>query len=83
MDSWVGSGVDMLTLLDDVNLKIQLPCHERNFNLRIPCITEMLDVGRVFPSIPQEQLLGARPGDNIGTVGFFIRIVSLRKKALR
>lgn len=40
LDAWTGSGVDQLTLLREADIKIQLPCNERNFRLRIPCVTE-------------------------------------------
>lgn len=31
MDALVGSGVDQLTLMDERDIKIQLPCNARNF----------------------------------------------------
>ncbi|KAH9209569.1 fungal-specific transcription factor domain-containing protein [Leptodontidium sp. 2 PMI_412] len=82
MDSWVGSGVDQLTLLNDFDLKIQLPCHERNFNLQIPGITETLEEGNVLPFIPQHQR-PPQPKDNMGLMAYFARLVCIRKKVLR
>lgn len=82
MDSWVGSGVNQLTLLEDKDLKIQLPCHSHNFSLGTPCITEVLEEGRVLGFISQEQIQ-FRPAENMGIEAYFIRLVSIRKRVLR
>jgi hypothetical protein len=82
MDSWVGSGVNQLTLIDDKDLKIQLPCHSHNFSLGTACVTEMLDQGKVLGFIPSEQT-PLRPAQNMGIEAYFIRLVSSRKKVLR
>lgn len=81
MDSWVGSGVDELTLFEDTDIKIQLPCHSRNFLLQIPCITETLD-NRVLKFLPEE-LTPQNAADNMGMMAYFIRLVKLRKQVLR
>lgn len=81
MDSWIGSGVDQLTLLEDADVKIQLPCHSRNFHLQIPCVTETLD-GKVLDFLPEE-LISNGPAENMGMMAYFIRLVKLRKKVLR
>lgn len=82
MDSWVGSGVNQLTLLEDRDVKIQLPCHSHNFTLGIPCITETLDANKVLNFIPQESV-PSDPSQNMGIESYFIRLVSSRKKVLR
>ncbi|KAJ5770523.1 uncharacterized protein N7511_002574 [Penicillium nucicola] len=82
MDSWVGSGVNQLTLLEDKDLKIQLPCHSHNFSLGTACVTETLDEGKVLGFIPREQT-PSRPAQNMGIEAYFIRLVSSRKKVLR
>ncbi|KAJ5676184.1 hypothetical protein N7462_009081, partial [Penicillium macrosclerotiorum] len=82
MDSWVGSGVNQLTLLEDRDLKIQLPCHTHNFSLGIPCITEILEAGKVVNFVLQEQV-PTDPSQNMGIEAYFIRLVSSRKKVLR
>lgn len=82
MDSWVGSGVDQLTLLEDNDIKIQLPCHSRNFLLQIPCITEILEEGKVLRFLPRE-LIPFNAKENMGMTAYFIRLVKLRKKVLR
>lgn len=82
MDSWVGSGVNQLTLIEDKDLKIQLPCHGHNFSLGTACVTEMLDQGKVLGFIPSEQA-PSRPAQNMGIEAYFIRLVSSRKKVLR
>ncbi|CAI7596646.1 unnamed protein product [Penicillium bialowiezense] len=82
MDSWVGSGVNQLTLLEDKDLKIQLPCHSHNFSLGTPCITETLDEGKVLGFISQEHI-PFQPAQNMGIEAYFIRLVSIRKRVLR
>lgn len=82
MDSWVGSGVNQLTLLEDKDLKIQLPCHSHHFSLGTPCITETLDEGKVLGFIPREQPHFS-PTQNMGIEAYFIRLVSIRKRVLR
>ncbi|KAJ5234742.1 uncharacterized protein N7469_003910 [Penicillium citrinum] len=82
MDSWVGSGVNQLTLLEDRDVKIQLPCHSHNFTLGIPCITETLDANKVLNFVPQDEI-PPNPSQNMGIESYFIRLVSSRKKVLR
>lgn len=82
LDSWVGSGVNQLTLLEDRDLKIQLPCHSHNFSLGIPCVTETLDEAKVLSFISNEQIPND-PCQNMGIEAYFIRLVSVRKKVLR
>ncbi|KFX87420.1 hypothetical protein V490_08281 [Pseudogymnoascus sp. VKM F-3557] len=81
-DSWVGSGVDQLTLIADCDVKVQLPCHERNFIQQIPSITETLTKGQVLNFIPQE-LRPRDPSINMGIAAYFARIAGIRKKILR
>ncbi|KAJ5708823.1 hypothetical protein N7493_010157 [Penicillium malachiteum] len=82
LDSWVGSGVNQLTWLEDRDLKIQLPCHSHNFSLGISCITETMDHGKVLSFIPNDQV-PPEPSQNMGIEAYFIRLVSIRKKVLR
>lgn len=82
MDAWVGGGADDLTLIADQNMKIQLPCNERNFVFQIPCIVETLQPGKQLPFItPEAQAQG--PVDSIDLQAQFIRLISLRKRVLR
>ncbi|RMY16767.1 hypothetical protein D0868_00127 [Hortaea werneckii] len=48
-DSLIGSGVDQLTLIREEDMKIQLPCSERNFLHQTPCITELLNPNTALP----------------------------------
>lgn len=82
LDSWVGSGVNQLTLLEDRDLRIQLPCHSQNFSLGILCLTEMLHEGETLSFVPQDQI-PPDPSQNMGIEAYFIRLVSIRKKVLR
>ena len=82
MDAWVGSGVDQLTLLDDVDIKVQLPCCDRHFVRQTPAITETLEPGRVLKFIPIE-IPESIPAENMGMAAYFVRLTSYRKKVLR
>ncbi|EGU80456.1 hypothetical protein FOXB_09013 [Fusarium oxysporum f. sp. conglutinans Fo5176] len=82
LDAWTGSGVDQLTLLREADIKIQLPCNERNFRLRIPCVTETLGVGHVLQFLPPA-IVPRRPASNMGIMAYYIRIVTLWKRVVR
>lgn len=82
MDSLVGSGVDQLTLVDEKDMKIQLPCHERNFNQQIPCLTETLEPGSWLKFLPGD-LDHSTLLPNMGIMAYFIRHIAIRKRVLR
>jgi hypothetical protein len=82
IDSWVGSGVDQLTMIDEQDIKIQLPCHSRNFLLQIPCITETLERGKVLDFLHEDMMPDNTPA-NMGMMAYFIRLIEIRKKVLR
>jgi hypothetical protein len=82
MDALVGSGVDQLTLIDERDIKIQLPCNDRNFAQQVPCLTETLRPGnwlRISPGDLDTDTLIA----NMGIMAYFIRHISIRKRVLR
>ncbi|UNI16376.1 hypothetical protein JDV02_002812 [Purpureocillium takamizusanense] len=82
LDAWAGSGVDQLTLLREGDIKIQLPCNERNFGLRIPSVTETLGVGHVLQFLPPA-IVPRRPAANMGIMAYYIRVVALWKRIVR
>lgn len=82
MDSLVGSGVDQLTLVDEKDMKIQLPCNERNFVQQIPCLTETLEAGNWLKFI-EEDVDTRTLLPNMGMMAYFVRHISVRKKVLR
>lgn len=82
MDALVGSGVDQLTLVDEKDMKVQLPCNERNFIQQIPCVTETLGPGNWLKFIPGELDIGSLL-PNMGIMAYFIRHISIRKRVLR
>ena len=82
IDVWAGSGVDHLTILNERDLKIQLPCNERNFTLQIGCVTERLEKGSVLDFIPAEDI-PQNPSDNLGMAAYYVRIVSIWRRVLR
>jgi len=81
-DSLIGNGVDQLTLIKEVDIKIQLPCCERNFLLQDACITEVLDRGQYLKFLNPERLPAHSP-DNIGIRGHYIRFIAIRRKVLK
>ncbi|KAG6122890.1 hypothetical protein E4U14_003764 [Claviceps sp. LM454 group G7] len=82
LDAWAGSGVDQLTLLRENDIKIQLPCNERNFGLRIPSVTETLGIGHVLQFLPPA-IVPRRPAANMGIMAYYIRVVALWKRIVR
>lgn len=82
MDAFVGSGVDQLTLVHEKDMKIQLPCNERNFIQQIPCLTGTLDPGNRLKFLVGDTDANATL-PNMGIVAYFIRHISIRKRVLR
>jgi hypothetical protein len=82
IDVWAGSGVDHLTILNEKDLKIQLPCNERQFLLQIPVVTERLQEGDIIDFIPAEDV-PEKPKENLGMAAYYVRIVSIWRRVLR
>lgn len=82
LDVWTGSGSDQLALWRESDIKVQLPCNERNFGLRIPCVTETLAVGHVLQSL-SPAIVPPKPASNMGIMAYYIRITTLRKRIMR
>lgn len=81
-DSLVGNGIDQLTLIKESDIKIQLPCTERNFLLQFPCITEVLEPGQFLKFITPEAL-PSYPKDNMGIRAYYLRYIAIRRKILK
>ncbi|PFH55426.1 hypothetical protein XA68_18345 [Ophiocordyceps unilateralis] len=79
LDAGAGSGAD---LLRESDIKIQLPCNERNFGLRIPAVTETLAVGHVLQFLAPA-VVPRRPAANMGIMAYYIRLVALWKRIVR
>lgn len=73
LDSWVGSGVDELTLLDEVNIQTRLPSNEQDFVLEVPTAGQPLE-----PSINTHE-----PRATLDLIAQFVRLVKIRRKVLR
>ncbi|OTA22938.1 hypothetical protein BTJ68_14273 [Hortaea werneckii EXF-2000] len=78
-DSLIGSGVDQLTLIREEDIKIQLPCSERNFLHQSPCITELLRPNTALPFAPSRQPSSSL-GDNLGIRAHYLRHISIRRR---
>jgi hypothetical protein len=74
--------VDHLTILNEKDLKIQLPCNERQFLLQIPVVTERLQEGDIIDFIPAEDI-PEKPKENLGMAAYYVRIVSIWRRVLR
>ncbi|KAF2023322.1 hypothetical protein EK21DRAFT_81204 [Setomelanomma holmii] len=70
IDVWAGSGVDHLTILNEKDLKIQLPCNERQFSLQIAVVTERLQEGDIIDFIPAEDI-PEKPKENLGMAAYY------------
>ncbi|KAF1940089.1 hypothetical protein EJ02DRAFT_407277 [Clathrospora elynae] len=82
IDVWAGSGVDHLTILNEKDLKIQLPCNERQFSLQIPCVTERLEKGELLDFVSAEDIPD-KPSDSLGMAAYYVRVVSIWRRVLR
>lgn len=82
LDAWTSSGVEHLMLLRENDIKIQLPCNERNFGLRIASVTETLGVGHVLQFL-HPAVVPRKPAGNMGIMAYYIRIVTLWKKVVK
>lgn len=82
VDVWAGSGVDQLTILNEKDIKLQLPCNERQFLLQIANVTEVLQPGKLLDFIPPEDI-PEKPWDNMGMSAYYVRIVYIWQKVLR
>jgi hypothetical protein len=81
IDTLSGSGVKQLSLLFEDDIKIQLPCNDRNFSLGIPCVTETLRPGEVLKFIPREDI-PLSPADSMGLMAYMVRVLVLRQRVL-
>ena len=80
-DALCGSGVDQLTLIDDRDLKIQLPCDEQAFVHEWPCITQTLH-GSPLSFIPAEQM-PLHSSNVTSTTAYFIQHIEQRKRVVK
>ncbi|KAL4923126.1 fungal specific transcription factor domain-containing protein [Aspergillus undulatus] len=80
-DALLGSGVDQLMLVEERDIKIQLPCNERRFLQEAPCITRTID-GSVLGFLRPESI-PVNPDENMGIMAYFIQHIRIRKQVLR
>lgn len=82
VDVWAGSGVDQLTILNERDIKLQLPCNERQFLLQIPNVTERLQPGEILDFIAPADI-PEKPYDNMGMSAYYVRVVHIWQRVLR
>jgi hypothetical protein len=82
IDMSAGSGVDQLTLLNEEDIKIQLPCSDGQFLYQVPCVTARLERYQVLDFIPSEDVPD-KPWENMGFSAHYVRIIFIWKKVLR
>lgn len=81
LDTASSSGVKQLSLIDENDIKIQLPCSEDNFLFQRPCITETITPGEVLKFINIfDQAVS--PSTNMDYRAHYVRIVRIRNKVL-
>ena len=80
-DALCGSGVDQLTLINERDLKIQLPCSDWSFMQEQACVTRTLS-SLPLASIPCE-MLPASLDANMGMTSYFIQHIECRRRVLR
>ncbi|KAL4912097.1 fungal-specific transcription factor domain-containing protein [Aspergillus aurantiobrunneus] len=80
-DALLGSGVDQLMLIEERDIKIQLPCNERRFLQEAPCVTRTLD-GALLGFLRPETI-PVDPDENMGIMAYFIQHIRIRKQVLR
>ncbi|RDW84021.1 uncharacterized protein DSM5745_04347 [Aspergillus mulundensis] len=80
-DALLGSGVDQLMLIEERDIKIQLPCNESRFAQEATCVTRTLD-GAVLGFLPPE-IVPVAPDENMGIMASFIQHIRIRKQVLR
>jgi hypothetical protein len=76
LDRFNASGAERPTMIDEENIKIQLPIRESYFQMEIPGPTEDLD-GRVPNPIPHGEGRMSNPKDNMGVNAYFVKTVAL------
>ncbi|KAL6922498.1 hypothetical protein FSST1_006524 [Fusarium sambucinum] len=79
-DVLCSNGVEQLTLIFEKNIKIQLPCNERNFLHERPSITRTLN-GSPLDFIPPDQL-PADIDNNMGILAYLIQQLEIRRRVL-
>lgn len=80
-DVLCGSGVDQLSLIHELDLKIQLPCNNRNFLYERPCVTKTI-TGAALDFLPPP-LVPADINGNMGMLAFFVQQIEIRRRVLR
>lgn len=80
-DALLGSGIDQLMLIEESDIRIQLPCNERRFLHEAPCVTRTLD-GNVLGFI-RPDVIPVNPDENMGIMAYFIQNIRIRKQVLR
>lgn len=81
LDSITASGVKQLQMLDESDIKIQLPCAEDHFLFQRPCITETVASGEVLKFINIFDQTTS-PSANMDYRAYMIRIMHIRNKVL-
>ncbi|KAH7141852.1 fungal-specific transcription factor domain-containing protein [Dactylonectria macrodidyma] len=79
-DVLCSNGVEQLTLIFEKDLKIQLPCNNRNFLHQQPSITRTL-TGSPLGFVPPDKI----PADidsNMGMLGYLIQQLEIRRRVL-
>ncbi|OZJ02724.1 hypothetical protein BZG36_05103, partial [Bifiguratus adelaidae] len=81
LDTFTSSGVRQLQLINEGDIKIQLPCSEDNFLFQRSCITETITPGEVLKFVNIVDM-ASPPASNMDYRAHIVRIMSLRNRVL-
>lgn len=82
MDRFNSSGTERPTVINEENIKVQLPIKESNFQMEIPGPTESLD-GTVQNLVPPDAGQVSDPKENMGVASYSIRVIALWGRVIR
>ena len=82
MDRFNSSGTERPTMVNEENIKVQLPIKESNFQMEIPGPTESLD-GTVLNPVPPDTGQVLDPKENMGVASYSIRVIALWGRVIR
>jgi len=83
MDRFDSSGTERPCIINEGELEIQLPVHDRNLQLDAPAITEQLDGGVKDTSDLSEEEKLAKATESMGIGGYMVRVVAIYDRVVK
>jgi hypothetical protein len=83
MDRFNSSGTERPCIINESEVEIQLPVHDRNLQLDAPAITEQLDGGvKDTSELPEEEKVVAA-AENMGIGAYMVRVVAIYGRVVK